>query len=226
MQFQITSCSLRFSLSLPLCSQTSSSQAPGSKPQKWNLEPLLLRPRVQIPLPQRNLRNRESRESFQTTTTIWYRRNRANSSSSSSDESPLHVQAPPLGYHFPSPRSPEPRSAIFYSCVRTTKWRESRQSRGRRRRKRKEGNNDTQEEEEEEGAEEMLALPPHLAYLLLSISAHKSSDAKRSSYFPCSFLLLLVRRRVSLLFVSSRLCRNLLRRSHLDPGDPTRRAET
>jgi hypothetical protein len=75
--------------------------------------------------------------------------------------------------------------------VRTTKWRESRQSSGRRRRKRKEGNNDTQEEEEED-AEEMHALPPHLAYILLSISAHKSSDAKRSSYFPCSFLLLLL----------------------------------
>ncbi len=112
-----------------------------------------------------------------------------------------------LGHHFPSPRSPEPRSAIFYSCVRTTKWRESRQSSGRRRRKRKEGNNDTQEEEEED-AEEMHALPPHLAYILLSISAHKSSDAKRSSYFPCSFLLLLLRRRVSLLFVSFRLCGN------------------
>jgi len=126
-----------------------------------------------------------------------------------------------LGHHFPSPRSPEPRSAIFYSCVRTTKRRESRRSR----RTRKEGNNDTQDEEEEEDAEERLSLPPHLAYRLLSISAHKSSDAKRSSYFPSSFLLLL-RRGVSLLFVSSRLCRNWLRRSHLDPGDPTRRAET
>ncbi|CAN5966155.1 unnamed protein product [Sphagnum jensenii] len=63
----------------------------------------------------------------------------------------------------------------------------------------------------------MHALPPHLAYILLSISAHKSSDAKRSSYFPCSFLLLL-RRRVSLLFVSSRLFSQLVTAVPPRPG--------
>jgi hypothetical protein len=136
MQLQITSCSLRFSLSLSLHSAPQARLLdPSPRNATWNLCCCGLASKF---LYHNETSAIESRESL----FRWQQQSGIDETAQTVivvvTRVPCTCKHHLLGHPFPSPRSPEPRSAIFYSCVRTTKWRASRQSRRRRRRKRKE----------------------------------------------------------------------------------------